>query len=70
MPRFAVSYIDWFDHDLSTKIVVASDWRAALELHPKIAGTELEGETLEEVKTCAFDCDCMIEVVEIEEPKP
>ncbi len=65
MKRWAAGYIDWFDHDLTTLIVEAGDWASALRLHPKFAGFDIEYTTLEDVKRQAFDCDCMVECVEI-----
>lgn len=65
MPRYAVSHIDWFDHELSTLIVQADTWDAALRLHPKIAGFEIEWTDLASVRQQAFDCDAMFECVEI-----
>lgn len=61
MKRWAVSYIDWFDHELTTLIVSADDYRAA-----KIVAYEwIEVPDLERFKMQAFDVDCMVECVEI-----
>ena len=65
MKRFAVSYIDWFDHDLTTVIVYAHDWAEALRMHPKVKAFEIEYTDLKDVKNQFFDCDAMIECVEI-----
>ncbi len=64
--RWAVSHINWFDHNLTTVIVHAGTWVEALQMHPKIAEIEFEHcDNLEQCKTQAFDCDAMVECVEI-----
>lgn len=69
MPRYAVSYIDWFDHDLTTIIVEADSPIRALQLHPKIATFDIDysSNSLEDIKRQALDTDCMVECVEIPE---
>jgi hypothetical protein len=72
MKKFAVSYIDWFDYNLTTLIIEASDWFEAMLKHPKIAtftepneDTYWKNDSVEANQKRAFDCDCMINVVEI-----
>lgn len=66
MARYAVSYIDWFDHALTTLIVEADSIAKALQQHPKFSTLEIDyNKDLEDIKHQAFDCDCMVECVEI-----
>lgn len=69
--RWAVSYVNFYDNELVTEIVVAQNWKIALVLHSKLATEDWETfvnsipETLEEVKEYFFNADCAIDVVEI-----
>lgn len=69
MKRYAVSHINWFDHDLTTVIVEADSVREALLQHPEIAAMEAPDgsipEDLDEAKEWAFDQDAMIHAEEI-----
>lgn len=71
MKRFACSYIDWFDNELETRIVSADTWVAAFKKafgnrYQNITNAdESEPKTIEEAKQNAFNCDSMIEVIEI-----
>jgi len=77
MKRFAVSYINFVDNQLSTKIIESENWKSAIlarldgmvEGNPKRIEenhTWLDRfETLEEVKEAIFDGDMMMDVVEI-----
>lgn len=67
MRKFAVSYIDWFDHDLTTIIVRAPDWQHALQMHSKVKEFDIDwNASLDDVKKQFFDCDATVECVEIE----
>lgn len=74
MPRYAVSTISFFDNELVTDIVEASDSvqalrasKAAMKQLPEECFTASPGETEEEhierLKEAAFDCDGAINVV-------
>lgn len=73
MKRWACSYIDWFDNELTTKIVSATNWLEAFMIaYPDRCAniTNNDGgppETLEKAKENAFNCDSMIHVEEIPE---
>lgn len=68
---FAVSYINWFDHDLITEFHSGATWKEALAKHSMLAQSPFaeDGEPipddLEKMKQLCFDCDCMIEVKEV-----
>lgn len=73
MKKYAVSYINFFDNILTTKIIeIDGDWKDALkQLFFQDYGNELfEGDELfkvdiEKAKEIAFDCDFLFDVVEI-----
>jgi hypothetical protein len=72
MARWAVSYIDWSDNDLITEIVQAPNWLCAVFSHSKVTKDEEWREDIRSVaadhnavKQMFFDCDSMIECVEI-----
>lgn len=80
MPRYAVSHIDWFEHDLTTEVVTAPDMFEAIKLSPKafervshVFNDSSEqffsepdnNKRLELLKQEAFNTDGMINVVEI-----
>lgn len=64
MPRYAVSYINWYDHELSTKIVEAENEIEAYKAEFKSHKIDLltEPKTVQDFKYEAFDADCMIHV--------
>lgn len=71
LKRWACSYIDWYDNELTTKIVMAANWLDAFKLaYPTryaniTSSDESAPETLDQAKTNAFNCDSMVNVVEV-----
>lgn len=71
--RWACSYIDWFDNELTTKIVCADNWLEAFKVaypnrYANITNSdESAPDTLEQAKENAFNSDSMIHVEEIPE---
>lgn len=68
MKRWAVSFINWYDHDLSTVLVEAPTWQEALFMHPEVTKDAYEPQDLidiEAAKIHSFDMDSMIEVIEV-----
>lgn len=65
MRRWAVSYIDFSSNELTTIIVEAANWYLALQQHPGCRTAELPSTSLEDAKEEAFNCDSMVDVVEI-----
>lgn len=62
--RYAVSQVNFRDWELKIHFVDASNWFEALCKVDSMFN-EMEGETLEECKQFAFDCDGMIDVQEV-----
>lgn len=75
MSKFAVAYINWFDNDLSIEIVEAPTWWEAVFEHSCLQNSRDiyqdlidEGNfDIDEWKKLSFDCDSMIDVIEITE---
>ena len=65
MRKFAVSYINFYDNNLTTEIIESDDWFDALNAHTKVEGAFELRTTLSNAKCEAFDMDCMIDVVEV-----
>lgn len=74
MKRFVISWINWYDHDLQSKIVEADNEKEALiKCLLEDFYTDADTETLEEIvknsiedlKTMAFNADGMINAIEI-----
>lgn len=70
MKRFVVSYIDWFNNELYSHIINADDELQAI----KTIAVEQYGfdsasvdsiENIEDFKGFCFDCDCMMNVIEV-----
>lgn len=70
MNKFAVGYINFFDNDLIIEIIEANNWFDAIWHHSKMILTKdekpwLPNTSLEKLKGEAFNCDMMIDVIEI-----
>ena len=69
MSKFAVGHIGYFNNNLIIEIIESENWKDALFLHSKMKSGDLDqswfGNTLEEAKCKAFDCDMMIDVIQI-----
>ena len=63
--RWAVSYINWYDHELTTVIVESESWHEALRQHPKLPSEGIDYTSITKAKRSAFNMDSMVEVVEI-----
>ena len=68
MKRYVYSYINWFDHDLVSKIIESDETMIQVAKNELNAnGYEVDSEilTLQDLKRFAFDCDSMIEIIEV-----
>lgn len=67
--KFAVAHVDFYDNDLIIEIIYAEDWKEALFKHSKLKSDDWDlppfGDTLEEAKKYSFNCDMMIDVIEL-----
>lgn len=66
MKKFAVAWVDEFDHDLQLYLVEATDWRDALEkAKPGYVENVKDCETIEAAKQEAFNQEWNFNVIEI-----
>lgn len=67
LKRYAVAYISFFDNILTQELVTSRCEYDALEALLESRGIEVyeDLKTVEELKMLAFDCDCMISVIEV-----
>lgn len=70
MKKFAVGFISFFDNELNIEVVYADDWRDALSYHSHIDAEFWkflcnDTNSLKDAKIKAFNCDCMIDIIEI-----
>ena len=72
MKKFVTAYISFFDHGLNQEIVEAASEYDALIAMLQQEGYDFDGYdgdkktyTIEQLKSQAFDCDCMISAIEI-----
>ena len=66
MKRYVVSYMSFYDNDISLELVEAVDWQSAVQKSKFDIEYVLEDTLdLEEAKQLAFDCDEVFSVLEI-----
>lgn len=70
MKRFVVSYIDWFNNDLHSHITNANNAleaikTIAIEQYGFDSASVEDIEDIEDFKNFCFDCDCMMNVIEV-----
>lgn len=68
MKRFVISYISWFNYELKSEIVEAESVTEAtrIALYRLTDANDLdEYITVEQMKQFAFDCDGMVNAIEI-----
>ena len=66
MKRYVVSYMNFYDNDISLELVEAVDWQSAVQKSKFSIDYVLEDTlNLEEAKQRAFDCDEVFSVLEI-----
>lgn len=68
--KFAVGVINFFNNELIIEIVEGDNWQDALSKHSQIDEDLLDflinnKKSLEEAKQAAFNCDMMIDIIEI-----
>jgi hypothetical protein len=67
MPLYAVSYIDWYDHDLTTEFHHADTPAAAVAMHSKVKLYDLTEmpQDMVALKAFFFNMDSMVEAVPV-----
>lgn len=70
MKTFVVGHIDWFDHNLTLEKITAVDWLGAVQAHSKFPFEAPKdyseaSHAPETFKQLCFDCDCMMNWIEI-----
>lgn len=67
MKKFAVAYIDWFDHELKMSFVEAENELQALYFCAAINGMLIRDDisSVEDFQQECFDCDCMMAAKEV-----
>ncbi len=69
MKKFVISWISWYDHELKSEVIEEISEYQALRVALIRLGCDIEGEdfdTSSDLKQFAFDCDGMVNAIEIE----
>ena len=67
--RYAVGFATLFDNELKVEIIVADSWAQAVAKHSMVTEFEIEYTDLESVKQQFWNCDAMIDCVEVPDAK-
>ena len=71
--KYAVAAMNFFDNEITIKVITADNWKDAVLQHPQYASTEDTPENekvqfpddIDDAKAFAFDMDSMFDVIKL-----